>query len=272
MDTEKTAPFELGRGEDACLLFHGFTGSPWDMRPLGEHLARAGYYVRGIRLPGHGLSPEAMRAVTYRDWEQAAEEALESLRHFRQVFVAGLSMGSLLGMMVAARHPERVHGLALLAPAVRFKGPLMAVLKATRQVPWLEWVKPWVAKTASDISDAGVLAQAPILPRFPSARLHDLWELQELAAQAAPLVRAPTLIAVARHDHVVDPAAGRALGEQLTQAPEVRFLEMQEGFHIMPRDVGGRLVAESVADFFDRLKAPLPARRDSAQTDLRAGD
>ena len=38
---EKTAPFELGQGEDACLLSTASPGSPWDVRPLGEALARA---------------------------------------------------------------------------------------------------------------------------------------------------------------------------------------------------------------------------------------
>ena len=42
MDPQKTAPFTLGKGEDACLLVHGFTGSPWDLRPLGEALAARG--------------------------------------------------------------------------------------------------------------------------------------------------------------------------------------------------------------------------------------
>src|SRR5688572_17767016 len=59
MDPEKTAPFELGSGDDACLLLHGFTGSPWDMRPLGERLSERGYAVRAIRLPGHGSTPLA---------------------------------------------------------------------------------------------------------------------------------------------------------------------------------------------------------------------
>ena len=89
MDPEKTAPFELGSGDDACLLLHGFTGSPWDMRPLGERLAARGLFVRAIRLPGHGSTPLAMAQVSHRDWEQASEDALLSLSGFRNVFVAG---------------------------------------------------------------------------------------------------------------------------------------------------------------------------------------
>lgn len=254
MDTWKTATFELGHGDDACLLLHGFTGSPWDVRPLGEALATRGLYVKAPLLPGHGTTPEAMLEADHRQWQEAAWEALHSLRGFRQVFVAGLSMGALLGLRLAAGAPERVKGLVLIAPAARFKGPTMALLKSLRHTGLLERVKPWVRKTATDLSDPVVLAEAPILPAFPSARLNDLWEVQEAALAEAPLVRCPTLVVVAQQDHVVDPDGGKWLAGQLTQAPEVRLVSLQEGYHIIPRDRGGPRLASEVGDFLGRLQ------------------
>src|SRR5215468_6389272 len=127
LDEGKTAPFELPGDRGACLLLHGFTGSPWDVRPLGEALAQRGYRVRAIRLPGHGTTPEAMAGVSHRDWEAAAESALLSLSGARHTFIAGLSVGALLAVLLAARYPERITGLALIAPALRLKGALVNV-------------------------------------------------------------------------------------------------------------------------------------------------
>jgi carboxylesterase len=254
MDSWKTAPFELGRGDDACLLLHGFTGSPWDMRPLGDALAARGLYVKSPRLPGHGTTPEAMLEVGHRHWEEAALEALDSLRGFRHVFVAGLSMGALLGLRLAARLPEQVRGLALIAPAARFKGPKMALLKRLRHTGLLERVKPWVRKTATDLSDPVALAEAPILPAFPIARLNDLWTLQEAALADAHRVRCPTLVAVAEQDHVVDPEGGRWLAGQLVNSQVVRVLSLHEGYHIIPRDRGGPRLAAEVGDFLEPLR------------------
>jgi len=254
MDPEKTAPFELGRGEDACLLLHGFTGSPWDVRPLGEALAARGLYVRAPQLPGHCSTPEALLGVCHRDWEGAALQALLSLRDYRRVFVAGLSMGALLALKLAVDCPERVHGLALIAPAVRFKGPHMWLLKRIRHHRLLERVKPWVYKTGTDLSDPTVLAQAPILSAFPSARLQDMWTLQDAVMEALPRVRCPALVAVAEQDHVVDPEGGRVLARGLTGSPRVRFISLKDGFHIIPRDKGGPLLASEVGGFFDRLR------------------
>lgn len=254
LDAEKTAPFELGRGEDACLLLHGFTGSPWDVRPLGEALAARGLYVRAPQLPGHGTTPEALLSVDHRDWVQAAAHALLALRDYRRVYVAGLSMGALLALRLAADYPERTHGLALIAPALRFKGPHMWLLKRLRHHGLLERVKPWVQKTGTDVSDPAVLAEAPILPAFPSARLQCLWELQDVAMSVLPRVRCPSLVAVAEQDHVVDPGCGQVLVRGLTASPQVRFISLDTGFHIIPRDKGGPLLASEVGSFFDRLR------------------
>jgi carboxylesterase len=264
MDPEKTAPFELGRGEDACLLLHGFTGSPWDVRPLGEALAARGLYVRAIQLPGHGSTPEALLRVTHRDWEQAATQALLSLRDYRRTFVVALSMGALLALRLASDYPERVHGLALVAPAVRFKGPMMWLLKRLRHAGLLERVKPWVEKSGTDISDPAVLAEAPILPAFPSVRLQDMWHLQDAAMEALPRVRCPALVAVAEQDHVVDPEGGRMLARGLTASSQVRLISLSDGFHIIPRDKGGPLLASEVGSFFERLREEATPLRPAA--------
>ncbi|WP_255442300.1 carboxylesterase [Corallococcus sp. Z5C101001] len=251
---ESTAAFALGRGPDACLLLHGFTGSPWEVRPLGEALAARGLRVVAPRLPGHGTTPEAMLDVDLHDWRACADEALAALSGHRRVFVAGLSMGALLALRLAAHHPEAVHALALVAPAVRFRGPRMALVRQLCRTPLLEWTTPWVDKDGVDISDPSALAQAPVLPAFPVARLRDLCTLQDQVAVDAPRVRCPVLVATAAQDHVVDPQGGRWLVRRLTAAPAVRLVTYPEGFHIIPRDVSGPRLAAEVGDFLERWR------------------
>jgi hypothetical protein len=40
------------------LLLHGMTDSPYSLRALGDALNRRGYWVLGLRLPGHGTVPQ----------------------------------------------------------------------------------------------------------------------------------------------------------------------------------------------------------------------
>jgi carboxylesterase len=258
MDSRKTAPFELGEGRDAFLLLHGFTGSPWDMLPLGEALATRGYRALGIRLPGHGSNPEAMERVTYLDWEAAAEKGLAALESHRRVFVAGLSMGALLAIGLAARHQKRIEGLLLMAPAVRFRSRQLAAIRRLRGLSVLSLLPRFIKKNGTDIQNPEALAAAPVLAAFPSARLRDLWILQDRARSAVPEVRSPALIAMAKQDHVVSLQGGQALARALKNSTRVELLELREGFHIVPRDLGFPQLLEALGSFLDRISRPAP--------------
>ncbi len=255
LDPALTSPFELGVGPGACLLVHGFTGTPWDVRPLGEALASGGFRVRGLRLPGHGTTPEAMRGAGAEDWLAACQEGLAAFREPR-VAVVGLSMGALLAVILGARHPDRVQAVVGLAPALRFKDVLTRGLRLARPLLGVaERLHPWVHKSTTDLLDPAARAAAPVLAAWPLKRLEDLWTVQDLARTCAPKVRAPVLLAVARQDHVVDIRGAQELARRLSRAASVRFIELEMGAHIMPRDEGRAVLQQEVLAFLKRARA-----------------
>lgn len=267
MDFEKTSSFEMGNGKVACLLLHGFSGSPWDLRLLGEHLAAAGYFVKAPRLPGHGTHPEAMAQITYRDWLSASEDALESLSKFRHIFVAGLSMGGLLSLCLAAKFPERIHGLALMAPAMQFQRRPLRVLNTLGMLPFLPLVRPNIKKETTDMEDEIERAASPMLPYFPSARLQCLHTLQGLARRALSGVKSPTLILMAEREHVVKVEGGDEIARGLKHVSNVRLVRVEKGFHIMPRDLGRDVVFYEITEFFESLRGQI-----HGENAIRSGD
>src|SRR5712691_5578487 len=147
------APFSLGEGDDACLLLHGLTGAPAEVRPVGEALARAGFRAVGPLLPGHGTSPQDLETVTRSDMLDAAREALLSLHGARRVYLCGLSMGALLAVRLAAKGFVRqgvapVSALALLAPAVDMAGLTWVFTQVLGRLPAFPGV---IGKGARDI-------------------------------------------------------------------------------------------------------------------------
>jgi len=72
-------PFFFEGNTTGCLLVHGFSGSPPEMRPMGVYLAEKGLTVIGVRLAGHGTTPEDMARTGWRDWVASAEEGLRAL-------------------------------------------------------------------------------------------------------------------------------------------------------------------------------------------------
>ncbi len=102
------------------LLVHGFTASPREMNPLAQFLTQLGFTTVGVRLPGHGTTPEDLAERYHEEWQQAVEEGYQVLRqHTRQIFGVGLSTGALLLITLATRHP--LTGLILLSPFLQVK-------------------------------------------------------------------------------------------------------------------------------------------------------
>src|SRR5262245_58641905 len=90
----RTRAFAVDGDGPGCLLLHGFTGTPAEMRPIGERLAASGYAVRAPLLPGHGALVEDLARTSWRDWFAAAEEDWTELgKRGKPRAVAGLSMG-----------------------------------------------------------------------------------------------------------------------------------------------------------------------------------
>lgn len=61
------------------LLLHGMSDSPYSLRALGQALRRRGYWVVGLRLPGHGTVPSGLKYVRMEDMTSAVRLAVAHL-------------------------------------------------------------------------------------------------------------------------------------------------------------------------------------------------
>jgi pimeloyl-ACP methyl ester carboxylesterase len=84
-----------------------------------RYLAHHGYGVLALDLPGHGRSegPALARIGELADWVVAVLDAAGA----KQASMVGHSMGSLIALECAARHPARLAKIALLAIAYPMK-------------------------------------------------------------------------------------------------------------------------------------------------------
>ena len=137
-------PFLFKGGDIGCLLVHGFTGTPKEMRTLGEFLAEKNYTVLGIRLAGHASKPEDIIRTRWRDWLGSVEDGIHLLHQScSQVIVAGLSMGGMLTTIAASRFP--LTGIILMSTLFQMPQDLRLKFIGT-----LKYVMPFVAKGEDD--------------------------------------------------------------------------------------------------------------------------
>ncbi len=104
----------------AVLLVHGFSASPREMLPLGEILLQHNYTTYGVRLPGHGTTPQDLANRRAGEWLNTVERGYQSLIEMNlNVNVVGLSTGALLSLHLALKHhPNK---MILLSPFLQLQ-------------------------------------------------------------------------------------------------------------------------------------------------------
>lgn len=115
---ENAKEFYFPGSETGILMIHGFTGSPSEMRYLGDFLREKGFSVKGVLLKGHGTTPKDMKATNHFDWIKSAEEAYHELAgQCEEVFIVGFSMGGAIGLHLA--HKYKIKGIISLSTPIR---------------------------------------------------------------------------------------------------------------------------------------------------------
>ena len=106
---------ELGRGDPPVLLLHGF-GSDLNTWMFNQPALCADRRTLALELPGHGLSSKDVAGGDAAFFIDVIEAALAALQ-VERAHVVGHSMGGALAVALAARRPDRIATLSLLAPA-----------------------------------------------------------------------------------------------------------------------------------------------------------
>ena len=60
--------FSSNNPRGGVLLIHGLSDSPYSMRSLAKLFQSMGFWVIGLRLPGHGTAPSGLTDITWKDF------------------------------------------------------------------------------------------------------------------------------------------------------------------------------------------------------------
>jgi carboxylesterase len=124
------------KGNVGVLLIHGLTGTPTEMKQFGKLIARKGFTVACPELAGHCATIEALSATKWHDWYASIEKAFDALKQeCDHVFVAGLSMGALIALLLAAKRGNQVAGVILLSTTFFYDGWNVPKFKQTFLLP-----------------------------------------------------------------------------------------------------------------------------------------
>jgi carboxylesterase len=253
-------------GKVGVLLIHGLSGTPVEMREIGEQMAALGHTVHCPQLAGHCGTYEDLKAVRWHDWFANVEAGLRRLRETCDtVVVGGLSTGAILSLNIAARYPDLVQGVVALAPTLWLNGwmvPYHAYLfNIVLQKPIAnqfdfpdlfphgvkdETIRHRI-KSAIDSGDSSIAGLA-VTPG--GAVLEHRW-LVNATRRDLKWIKQPVMIIHPREDDYADLNNVAALMRNIGGAVETITLE--DSYHIVTVDRQKHVVAERMAGFVSRI-------------------
>jgi carboxylesterase len=267
----KRSDYQLPGGRNGVLLIHGLTGTPTEMRFVAKGLNRNGFTVHAMQLAGHCGDEADLLKTGWRDWYRSVCEAADRLRgEVDHMFVAGLSMGSLLALKLAADRPDQVDGLGLYGTTFVYDGwtiPLigrlsfMLPLVCSLGFGWNqrfhecfpygikdERIRQRIANSmlSGDSAAAG-------LPGNPWPSLAEFYRLSFLVRRQLSSIRTPCLVVHAVDDDVASLKNVRMVVRGVQGPVETVLLE--DSYHMITVDKERDKVIDRSTRFFNHVAA-----------------
>lgn len=254
-------PFVLPGTRGAILCLHGLTGTPFEVRPLGEALAREGYAVEGPVLAGHAGTPEALIETRWPDWFASANAALDRVlanNGGRPAGVVGFSTGGLLALRLAQQRPQNVVALGLVATPLRMKTAQVRGIRWLNKLPNflvnspLGYIPKW---GGPDVQDTVMKGQNPGLPVMPLPALNSLLDLMQTVRSDLASIKQPALVAHGQKDQTIPLEDSLEIAGSLG-SEEVERLWLPRSGHLAGIDLEKHILAQALAKFFARHLPP----------------
>ena len=245
--------FFPGQGKNArigCLVTHGFTGTPKEMRWLGEYLNKQGYTVCGIRLNGHATKPEDMIRSRWQDWLLSVEDGYNLLHACcEQVFLLGLSVGGVLSLTAASWLPVQ----GVVAMSTPYKMPDNPLIRVARP---LSLFLPYMAKGkgAPDEGwfDKEAFKQHVAYPKYVVRSAVELKQLLDVMHLSLPEIIVPTLLIYSRDDDNIIQGGMDVIYEALGTTDKQK-LWVEGGGHVITEEPTREVVFKAVGEFVQRV-------------------
>jgi pimeloyl-ACP methyl ester carboxylesterase len=215
-------------GQRTVMFIHGAANdhSVWALQ--SRYFAYHGFNVLAVDLPGHGKSAGPALA-NVEDMAAWAVRVLDVVG-IPIAALVGHSMGSLIALEVAARHPDRVEKLALIGTAFPMKvSDALLSTARERDHAALEMINVWSHSAAGQTGGNRVPGQwimggsMRLLERTAEPLYNDFNACNQYTggADSATKVTCPVLLIAGSRDQMTPPKAAKSVADKLANRKSV---------------------------------------------------
>ena len=235
----------------ACLLIHGFTGTPKEMRWMGDYLNAQGHTCLGIRLTGHATRPKDMVRSRWTDWTASVEDGYNLLRGVTDnIFLVGLSMGGVLTLLMSTR----LNVSGLVAISTPYELPVHVPAWEMRAFSWFKtYMRKEKGRPDEGWFDKDAWKDHISYPLNPVRSAAELQVMLGRMRFALPKIAVPVLLVHSKDDKYVPSDSMPRIFERLTTS-EKEMLWVTGSGHVVTRDAARQQVFEAAAAFIQRVE------------------
>jgi alpha-beta hydrolase superfamily lysophospholipase len=257
------------------VVLHGVQSHGGWYHRLGRSLSSAGYVASfpdrrgsGANQQDRGHTPSARRLIRdLVEWLQTVRLEQPGL----PIAVAGISWGGKLAVILAARHPELVDGLALICPGLH---PRVGVTARERlKIAWAVMTNR-KKRFPIPLSDPALFTDSPAGQAFIAADPLSLHEatagllaasvlIDRLVARTPTRIKQSVLLMQAGRDRIIDNERTLEFFKRLA-ASDTQVIEYAEGHHTLEFDPDPDRYARDLIAWLDR-HLPRQEKRSGAQ-------
>ena len=246
----------------AVLLFHGLTGSPFELKKYGQFLYNNGYDVFAECLPGHGEKFEEIYTVKYQDWLNFAYSNFESLRaKYDNVFLSGLCLGAVLALAVGLKYKEQVAGVISLSTTLFLDGwrlpwykclipiGLSTIIRYYYNYPECEPHGIKNLKTRNIVKK--LLAKGDVgMNDFPMTGFYELLKLSKVVRKQLKEFDLPILLIHSQEDDITSTKSANVVYKNIT-SDDKELIILYDSYHMVLYDNEKEFVFNKALEFLN---------------------
>ncbi len=256
--------FWEGKTDTAFLLIHGFTGSPYEIKPIGEYFFHKGHTVLGILLPGHGTKVEDLVPTRFYHYVAIADQFLLNLsKYYKKIFVIGFSMGGTITLKLALKRQDIIHGIGLISTPVFFNGIFMGkwILHSPLMMltGWIQYLTPIVKlKRVINYVESDPPRFVGYLFQYGTAALHSFKISLKHIRKKLKYIKVPSVMIINEYDKTVPKESMLYIFYHIkSEVKKLMFLNIREpndtGHGIIRNPLAQKKILKFLDDFFEDL-------------------
>ncbi|MCQ2753629.1 MAG: alpha/beta fold hydrolase [bacterium] len=247
----------------AVLLFHGLTGSPFEMKKYGAFLFSQGYDVFCYSFPGHGERISEIQTATWVDWCEFAQSKYDELRpKYDKFFLSGLCLGAAMSVYLA-EHNSDITGIVALSTTLFLDGfcipwtscflplALRTVIRYYYSFPEDECLGIKNERTRKSL--AKLMSKTTVsMDNYPLSCVRALLKLSKNVRKNLKKVNCPILCIHSKYDNLASTKGAKIVIDNVSSELK-EYIELNDSYHMVLYDNEKEFVMDKASDFINNL-------------------